>query len=628
MLISLLVAAGVTANAVRLRRRLGGLRRMDVPTGNGHTDGHIDRHTGGHAVPDDAYQLITAKGGVVSGQLRRAAFNHAFAGDLQVLDLIPADLPVERALDLARDVDPRRYRTDPAAPGRGAGFATLVCDDVLARAGVRAGSMEPGDFGAATACLRQYALLPLEGAGAGAAMVVVPCRTTPRLPVSDGRRAWLRGLGISVPRRITGLLLGYGLVGLALVADLWWGMLAVAAYSAVPYIVFAGSVLSPRDLHRSALLRVIETPLQCWKTLTSPQTGWERRVAERERETRAWYGNQIAQGVARFLEPLRDDCPWCGSLAFRKLLTSGDVPQGKPGSFRLERCGDCGHIFQNPALNAAGLDFYDRDLPDSPGGAAGERILAGRTKLHRARAKLVAAHVRSRPRTWLDVGSGHGHFCRTARTVLSDTEFDGLDARAGAGAEEGVRRGWLRRAYRGRFIELMDELFGRYDVVSMHRYLEHAADPLAELDAAAKVLMPGGHLLIELADPESLSGKACGRWWTPWTQPRHRHLIPIGNLEAALGARGLRVVARRRRRAHQRYDLTRTALGMLRTLAPDPRRPWAPWPPTAAAWARCGLAAACAGPLLAAAVVLDLVVLPLVPGTSNAYRILARKDEG
>ncbi|GAA2585249.1 class I SAM-dependent methyltransferase [Actinomadura fulvescens] len=622
MLVSLLVAAGVTANAVRLRRRLGPLRRLDVPIENDAYKPDDACGPGDAFRAADAYELITAEGAIVSGRLRRAAFDHAFARDVQVLDLVPADLPVVRALDLAQNADLRRYRNDPGAPGRGAGFATLVSGDVLGRAEVRAGSMEPGDFGAATARLRRYALPPQEGAGAGAAMVVAPCRTTPRLPACDGRRAWLRGLGISVRRRITGALLGYGAVGLALVADLWWGLLAVAAYSAVPYVVFIGSALSPRDLHRSAFLRVVRTPWQCWKTLTGPQTGWERRAAEHAREEREWFGNQIARGVARFLEPVRDDCPWCGSLAFRKLLTSGDVPQAKPGTFRLERCGDCGHVFQNPALNAAGLHFYTRDVPDGAGG----RALTGRSRIYRARAKLAAAHVEPRPRMWLDVGSGQGHFCRTARTVLPGTEFDGLDTRGGA--EEGVRRGWLRVAYRGRFTELMGELSGRYDVISMHRYLEHAADPLAELDAAAKVLAPGGHLLIELADPESSLGMVCGRWWSPWTQPRHRHLIPIGNLEEALTARGLRIVARRRRRAHRRNDLRLAVLGMLRTFGPDPRRPWAPGRPTAAAWARRGLAAAFAGPLFGVAVVLDLMVLPLVPGTSNTYRVLARKDEG
>ena len=58
---------------------------------------------------------------------------------------------------------------------------------------------------------------------------------------------------------------------------------------------------------------------------------------------------------------------------------------------------------------------------------------------------------------------------------------------------------------------------GAYDVVSMHHYLEHTREPLDELDAAATALVPGGHLLIELPDPESRFPLVVGRWWIPWS---------------------------------------------------------------------------------------------------------------
>jgi hypothetical protein len=35
-----------------------------------------------------------------------------------------------------------------------------------------------------------------------------------------------------------------------------------------------------------------------------------------------------------------------------------------------------------------------------------------------------------------------------------------------------------------------------------------------------------------------------------------------------------------------------------------------------------------AAPLLAAAAALDRLLLPHIPGAGNAYRVLARKDEG
>ncbi|MFI6516043.1 class I SAM-dependent methyltransferase [Spirillospora sp. NPDC050679] len=619
--LSLLVTAAVLGGALRLRRRLATLRRA-VP---GRVAGASPGHAAGSAVgrgaapPDgegETYGLVAVEGAVVSGQIRRAAQACARDGGLQVLDLVPADLPVERALDLARSVDLVRYRTDPLAAGRGAGFAMLASDEVLRRADVRPGTLDVGAFGELTARLRQYART--------ADLAVVPCRTTPRVPACRGRRAWLRGLGVPVPLVIARSALGWLAVVAVLLADPRWGPVAALAYCAVPYVVFAGTPLSPRDLHRTALLRLVAAPWSWWRTLADPPSAWERRLARREEQARERYRAEYVQGVRRFLEPRRPDCPWCGSRSLAEHVTSGDVVQRKPGTFTLERCRDCGHVFQNPRLTREGLDFYYRDAYDGLGAAGSERLFALQGDLHRARAELVAAHTE--PRAWLDVGAGHGHFCRVAGAVLPGTAFDGLDL--GAGVREGARRGWLRNAHQGRFPELLDRLTGRYDVVSMHHYLEHTPDPRAELDAAVKLLGPGGHLLVELPDPESRLGRPLGRHWMPWLQPQHLNMMPIGNLEQALAARGMRIVARERRAAHQRYDLTCAATLALSAFGPCPDRPWAPRPATAADRARRALALAAAVPLVGTAMLLDRLVVPLLPGTSNAYRVLARKDEG
>jgi hypothetical protein len=94
---------------------------------------------------------------------------------------------------------------------------------------------------------------------------------------------------------------------------------------------------------------------------------------------RAYYQTELARGVGRFLEPRRDTCPWCGSTDLSVRLWTSDLTQRKPGRFTLEQCGTCRHIFQNPRLTPAGLDFYYRDFYRLPGefvALAGE--LAGR----------------------------------------------------------------------------------------------------------------------------------------------------------------------------------------------------------------------------------------------------------
>ncbi|MFE0043039.1 class I SAM-dependent methyltransferase [Streptomyces albireticuli] len=354
------------------------------------------------------------------------------------------------------------------------------------------------------------------------------------------------------------------------------------------------------------------------EAMEAMEPGDEHRTAA----ARAWYARELGAGVERFLEPRRRNCPWCGCADLAVLLRTGDRYQGKPGRFTLEECRGCGHVFQNPRLTPEGLDFYYRDFYDGYGERVWEFNFRWSTGACRGRAGLCEAHGVT-PTAWLDVGAGHGHFCGHARTRWPRAVFHGLDQ--GDGIERGMKRGWLDEVHRGRFTDLADELSGRYDVVSMHHYLEHTRDPFAELEAAARTLTPGGHLLIEVPDPQWPVARLMGRYWLSWSQPQHQHLIPAGNLAEALTARGFTVVGEQRGAAHQWGGEMCPGLFFGRVKA-DPRAPWKPEPPSwrRGLWPVTLLAAALALP---AAAVFDTLMVPLarVADRGNTYRMLARK---
>jgi SAM-dependent methyltransferase len=339
---------------------------------------------------------------------------------------------------------------------------------------------------------------------------------------------------------------------------------------------------------------------------------------------RPYYQAELADGVERFLEPRRDTCPWCGSTALSVRLRTSDLVQRKPGRFTLEQCGTCRHIFQNPRLTPAGLDFYYRDFYDGLGQQLMEGTFNAAGQSYRGRVDMLRPFTT--PKAWLDVGAGHGHFCRLAREIWPDTVFDGLDQ--SVSVEEAQRRGWIDHGHRGEFVALADELAGRYDVVSMHHYLEHTREPFDELDAAAKVLPTGSYLLIELPDPESSFGRVLGRWWMPWFQPQHQHMIPVCNLVQALADRGFSAVAIERGAAHQRGDLFFGLALALITIAPDPRLPWLATRPTRWQRLRHTTVWAAGRPLLVIMHLLDELLRQIVRRThgGNAYRVVARKD--
>ncbi len=336
------------------------------------------------------------------------------------------------------------------------------------------------------------------------------------------------------------------------------------------------------------------------------------------------YEDALAKGVDSFFAPRRSTCPWCRSATLTRCNHGPDLVQRKPGRFNWDRCRTCGHVFQNPTITPEGLDFFYRDFYDGLGGPTVETMFEAQKEMYLSRARLVAEHVT--PRHWLDVGCGYGHFARDARAILPDTLFAGLDF--GSAVTEGAERGWLDTAYRGNIRELAGDLTGSHDVISMIHYLEHIPDPQVELDVVAGMLAPGGHLLIEVPDPECLLGRALGPLWTPAFQVQHLHLYPLRNLLAALTERDLTPVAVDRSEAHMPIDLTAAVVALGQWVAPDPRLPWRPRSAQRSqrmfqqVWRALT-------PAIKAAYAVDQRIAPLLrrTETGNVYRVLARRGE-
>ncbi|MFI0710253.1 methyltransferase domain-containing protein [Streptomyces inhibens] len=605
-------AAAVTAlgaGTVRARRRLAALPLL-VPAGP-----HDTRQP-----PLSGWQLITTPDVEADEVTLRAAVAHAEREGLRVLDLIPAHLDAESALGLLRLLDPAAHRTDRCAPGHGAGHALLVADDVHRRAGLAAAPppRSPADLFRLARTLKEYAP---DATGWAIAPGLTP------LPPDPARRTEELGARGLPPGLVSAAqLAGLALLLKCLVSAPRWGAAATALYWLQPVVVLAPArALRPADLAHATAVRPLRSLSSALRTLRTPPA--DPSAADDAPARRAAYTAELADGTDRFFEPRREDCPWCSAPELAVRVRMPDLLQGKPGRFTLEECRRCGHIFQNPRLTQDGLDFYYRDFYEGLGGEGAALLLGRMNGTYRARAEMIKPF--GTPSSWLDVGTAAGHFCNAARAVWPDTRFDGLDM--GEGVHEAERRGWIATGHQGQFPDLADRLAGRYDTVSMHHYLEHTRDPFAELDAAVKVLAPGGHLLIELPDPQARIARLLGPHWLPWFQPQHQHLIPAGNLRQALTARGFTLLAEQHGAAHQNNaDFIGAVALTANRIAPDPHAPWATVPATRARRAARSAVQAMAVPCYGAAFALDTVRTAVARATDggNAYRLLARKEPG
>jgi SAM-dependent methyltransferase len=606
------LAVGQVAEAVSLRRR-----RQQIP-----------------ALPDaDAdvadVDIAAVPGAAVDGRTRAAVAREMEATGAQVVDLVPPDMPVDRAMWMLRRVRPDRFGQETYPPGG--------AHEALARHPALVERMASGPAGAAEppkdrgALVRRTVDAQRHAPGRSALRLAPGLRTA----ASSSRDRWREFVELTACAQpytsLAPVLIGGEIAYLAVLTG---GLLvapvpalaAIATLSAQPAIVFGGGsesggpTLAPPGLLGASVLRL---PRAWADSLRTALTGYRETRAERVK--RANTPLPDPPPTDELFEPRRDTCPWCGSSSISDRLDVTDLLQHKPGTFHLDECADCRHIFQNPALTVRGLDHYYEHAYDGIGEELAEVSFGTLTPIYERRIETLARFTE--PRAWLDVGTGHGHFPLYARRRWPDATFDGTDI--AESVEAAHRYGRIDTAYRGLFPDMADGLPRSYDVLSMHHYLEHTKEPRRELAAAAKVLEPGGHLMIEMPDAESPWARHLGRFWWQWAQPQHQHFITCDELVSTLEEGGFEVVCVQRGEATMGGELFNAVALAMQSVARSPHLPWLP-PPTPGQRLARKAAFVASLPAFAVTKIADEVKDARLrqPGNTtpgNAYRIVARR---
>jgi len=226
------------------------------------------------------------------------------------------------------------------------------------------------------------------------------------------------------------------------------------------------------------------------------------------------------------------NCNFCGADDSELVLESGDRLCGVEGTFRLVRCRKCGLIHVNPRPTADELARYYPDdyLPYTPA-------------------------IEDEPSLWRRLDRRYGLY-RRCRAVISRADGPGrlLDVGCATGVFlDGMRRrGWrvwgvdinAKVAQYARERLGLDVFVGQleeaafparsFDVVTLWDVLEHVPDPRRTLTEVARILRPGGLLVLSLPDPDCLEARLFGPYWAGWDVPRHLHLFPLPVLERLL----------------------------------------------------------------------------------------------
>lgn len=238
------------------------------------------------------------------------------------------------------------------------------------------------------------------------------------------------------------------------------------------------------------------------------------------------------------MEPVTQ-CNLCGSRRQRTLFEGRDRLHGEPGCFNVVECQDCGLLYLNPRPSPDELDrYYPAGYISYPTAIQDEKSAIRRWDRQYGLHKRCSQVIRrvGGPGRVLDVGCATGIFLDGMR----QRGWDAYGVEPSAHAVQYARSRLGLNVTEG-FLEDAGFQDAFFDVVTMWDVLEHVPDPRATLAEIARILKPGGWLVLNLPNPESWERRWFGPYWAGWDVPRHFHLFDRQALRRYLEEAGLRL---------------------------------------------------------------------------------------
>lgn len=230
----------------------------------------------------------------------------------------------------------------------------------------------------------------------------------------------------------------------------------------------------------------------------------------------------------------------CGADQAAPLVATEDLLFPGAERFHLVSCGRCGHIYQNPRPTPASIGrYYPEDY--HPFLIAVEDEPSPLRRLDRAfglRMRTLAVHRAAgrRPGRLLDVGCATGVFLDGMRRL--GWQAQGVEPSPYAAAY--ARRRFGLEVHEG-LLEEAGLPAASFDAITMWDVLEHVHEPRPVLAELARLLRPGGVLVLSLPNPDSLEARLLGQYWLGWDLPRHLNLYRPAQLRVHLARHAMPV---------------------------------------------------------------------------------------
>jgi len=197
---------------------------------------------------------------------------------------------------------------------------------------------------------------------------------------------------------------------------------------------------------------------------------------------------------------------------------------------RYYRCRRCHSISLFPLPRHEENLFFE----DEATAAEMASIDEGRTAMLQRRLRLAGGPPRPGARL-LDIGCATGRLLALARKAAWDVVGIDLSAALIARAESAVPGAPL---YCADFMAMDVLELGRFDAILALDVLEHVLAPREFLDRAASLLNPGGRLVIQTPNADSLRARLHRGSWNMLIPEYHFHLVSLAGLQCLLNDAG------------------------------------------------------------------------------------------
>lgn len=230
------------------------------------------------------------------------------------------------------------------------------------------------------------------------------------------------------------------------------------------------------------------------------------------------------------------NCPICHSLSIRSIGERYDDRYGFPGYFSLLTCIECEHQFLNASFTANQLkSLYSQYYPRTSFKSEDHRphqeekgLKAWLDGLNSSAFRWIPPNVRI-----LDIGCGFGealgyHKARGCEVygVEADANIIRVAEKFGYNVEVGLFDA-------DRYIP------NSFDYVTLDQVFEHVQNQAEVLRGIAKILKPGGWVILSLPNAEGWGAKLFGRKWINWHAPYHLHFFSIKSMQLTAEKAGL-----------------------------------------------------------------------------------------